>query len=43
MLQAGKAVKVTIYLSDGAKHHGIRCTRACWTSCFIVGSQAQVC
>jgi PII-like signaling protein len=23
MLQAGKAVKVSIYLSDGAKHHGI--------------------
>jgi PII-like signaling protein len=23
MLQSGKAVKVTIYLSDGAKHHGI--------------------
>jgi PII-like signaling protein len=23
MLQTGKAVKVTIYLSDGAKHHGI--------------------
>lgn len=23
MLQPGKAVKVTIYLSDGAKHHGV--------------------
>jgi PII-like signaling protein len=23
MLQSGKAVKVTIYLSDGAKHHGV--------------------
>ena len=23
MLQTGKAVKVSIYLSDGAKHHGI--------------------
>lgn len=23
MLQSGKAVKVSIYLSDGAKHHGI--------------------
>ena len=23
MLQTGKAVKVTIYLSDGAKHHGV--------------------
>ena len=23
MLQAGKAIKVSIYLSDGAKHHGI--------------------
>jgi len=23
MLQSGKAVKVTIYLSDGAKHHGM--------------------
>jgi len=23
MLQPGKATKVTIYLSDGAKHHGI--------------------
>ena len=23
MLTSGKAVKVTIYLSDGAKHHGI--------------------
>jgi PII-like signaling protein len=23
MLQSGKAVKVTLYLSDGAKHHGI--------------------
>jgi PII-like signaling protein len=23
MLQTGKATKVTIYLSDGAKHHGI--------------------
>lgn len=23
MLQTGKAVKVSIYLSDGAKHHGV--------------------
>jgi len=23
MLQSGKALKVTIYLSDGAKHHGV--------------------
>jgi hypothetical protein len=23
MLQPGKAVKVTLYLSDGAKHHGV--------------------
>jgi PII-like signaling protein len=23
MLQSGKAVKVSIYLSDGAKHHGV--------------------
>jgi PII-like signaling protein len=23
MLQSGKAVKVTLYLSDGAKHHGV--------------------
>jgi PII-like signaling protein len=23
MLQTGKAIKVSIYLSDGAKHHGI--------------------
>jgi len=23
MMNAGKAVKVTIYLSDGAKHHGV--------------------
>jgi len=23
MLQAGKAIKVSIYLSDGAKHHGV--------------------
>jgi len=23
MLQAGKAIKVIIYLSDGAKHHGV--------------------
>jgi PII-like signaling protein len=23
MLQSGKAVRVTIYLSDGAKHHGM--------------------
>ena len=23
MLQTGRAVKVTIYLSDGAKHHGV--------------------
>jgi len=23
MLQSGKAVRVTIYLSDGAKHHGV--------------------
>ncbi|MDR3776633.1 MAG: DUF190 domain-containing protein [Terracidiphilus sp.] len=23
MLQSGNAVKVTIYLSDGAKHHGV--------------------
>jgi len=23
MLQAGKAVKVSIYISDGAKHHGV--------------------
>ena len=23
MLQSGKAVKVAIYLSDGAKHHGV--------------------
>jgi hypothetical protein len=23
MLQSGRAVKVTIYLSDGAKHHGV--------------------
>lgn len=23
MLQSGKAVKVTLYLSDGARHHGV--------------------
>jgi len=41
MLSAGKAVKVSIYLSEGSTHHGSRLTTSILDFLFYRGVSAQ--